>query len=277
VTVLPVDGRGFVEPDAVENAIGPRTALVSVMAANNEIGVLQPIAEIGRRCRERGVPFHSDAAQALGRVALDVEADAIDLLSFTAHKVYGPKGVGALYVREARPRLRLEPLVHGGGHERGLRSGTVPVALAVGFARAVELALETRESEAVRQAALRERLWGRLRNGLEGLVRSGDPAGGLPNNLHVCVEGVEADAVLASLPDVALSSGSACSSAQPEPSHVLAALGLPPALARGALRFGLGRGTTTQEIDRAADRVIEVVRGLRAARSGLARSADAVS
>jgi cysteine desulfurase len=275
LTVLPVDGRGLVDPDDVARALGPRTALVSVMSANNEIGVLQPVREIARRCRERGVPFHSDAAQAVGKIPLDVGADDVDLLSFTAHKCYGPKGVGALYVRERRPRVRIAPLVHGGGHERGLRSGTVPVPLVVGFARAVELCLESREGEAAREAGLRDRLFERLASALPGVVRTGDPARSLPGNLHVCIEGADSDAVLSALPDVALSSGSACSSAQPEPSHVLAALGLPPALARCALRFGLGRGTTEAEIDRAAERVVEVVQRLRAARGGAAQASRA--
>ena len=268
VKLLPVDGRGLVDPDDVARALSPRTALVSVMAANNEIGVLQPIDAIAALCRERGVPFHSDAAQAVGKIPLDVAREGIDLLSFTAHKVYGPKGVGALYVRETRPRLRVEPLVHGGGHERGLRSGTLPVPLVVGFARAVALAVESREAEAERLARLRERLWSRLSASVGGVVRSGDPRRSLPGCLHVCIEGVASDALLASLPDVALSSGSACSSARPEPSHVLAALGLPPELARGALRFGLGRGTTEAEVDRAAERIAGAAAALRAARAG---------
>lgn len=255
VQVLPVDGHGRVDPEAVAAALVPETTLVSVMAANSEIGTLQPLAEIGRLCGERGVLFHSDAAQAVGKIPLDVEALGIDLLSFSAHKLYGPKGVGALYVRRRRRdgrRLRLEPLLHGGGHERGLRSGTLPVALVVGFARAVALCLAERQVEAKRLAALRDRLLAGLRAALPGVAVNGPPvAHRLPANLNFSIEGIEADALLAGLQEVALSTGSACSSARPEPSHVLRALGLPPERVRGALRVGLGRFTTEQEIDRA--------------------------
>jgi cysteine desulfurase len=263
LSVLPVGSDGLIDPGEVARAIGPRTALVSVMAANNEIGTLQPIAEIGRICQEQGVPFHSDAAQAVGKIPLDVEAAQLDLLSFCAHKMYGPKGVGALYLRARRPRLRVEPLFHGGGHERGLRSGTLPVPLVVGFAKALELAVAEREEEAVRLSRLRERLWQRLQNELEGLRRNGTPARSLPGNLNVSFPGVDASRLMVALPELALSSGSACTSATPEPSHVLGALGLGPELVNSALRFGLGRGTTDEEIDFAADRVIQEVRRLR--------------
>ncbi|HKE11468.1 MAG TPA: aminotransferase class V-fold PLP-dependent enzyme [Myxococcota bacterium] len=263
VRVLPVDADGRVDPDDVARAIGPRTAVVSVMAANNEIGTLQPVAEIGRICRERGVPFHSDAAQAVGKIALDVEDAQLDLLSFCAHKIYGPKGIGALYLRTRRPRLKIEPLFHGGGHERGLRSGTLPVPLVVGFAKAVELAAADREGEARRLAALRDGLWLRLRDALEGLHRNGSAEHCLPGNLNVSFPGVDAAGLMVALPELALSSGSACTSATPEPSHVLAALGLRPELVTSALRFGLGRGTTEEEIAFAADRVIQEVQRLR--------------
>jgi cysteine desulfurase len=263
VSLLSVGSDGLLDPDEVARAIGPRTALVSVMAANNEIGTLQPLAEIGRICRAQGVAFHSDAAQAVGKIPLDVEAAQLDLLSFCAHKIYGPKGVGALYVRARRPRLRIEPLLHGGGHERGLRSGTLPVPLVVGFAKAVELAVAEREQEASRTAGLRDRLWQQLRDGLEGLRRNGAPGHCLPGSLNVCFPGVEAASLMVALPELALSSGSACTSATPEPSHVLRALGLAPELVNSALRFGLGRGTTPEEIDFAADRVIQEVRRLR--------------
>jgi len=262
-TELPVDADGLVDPDAVAAALGEATQLVSIMAANSEIGVLQPIAEIGRVCRERGVAFHSDAAQAVGKVRVDVEEQGVDLLSFCAHKLYGPKGIGALYVREGRPRLRLAPLLHGGGHERGLRSGTLPVALIVGFARAVELCLEDLEAEAARLAGLRDRLFGRLQE-LGEVRRNGHPSRRLPGNLNVSFAGVEADALLVALKDLALSSGSACASATGEPSHVLLALGLSEELARGALRFGLGRGTSEEQVERAAARVCEEVRAQRA-------------
>jgi cysteine desulfurase len=263
VTLVPVDGEGRVDPAAVEAALGPRTVLVSVMAANGEIGVLEPLAAIGRVCRERGVLLHSDAAQAVGKVPLDVEALGVDLLSFSAHKLYGPKGVGALYVRRTRPRIHLEPLLHGGGHEHGLRSGTLPVPLVVGFAKALELCRAALPEESARLAALRDHLLARLEAGIPGLRPTGPREGRLPGNLHVCIPGVDADQVIVALPDVALSTGSACASARGEPSHVLRALGLPEPLLRSGLRLGLGRGTTREEIDFAADRLVAVVRGLR--------------
>jgi cysteine desulfurase len=264
VDVVGVGADGLVDPDAVGSAIGDRTALVSIMAANNEIGVIQPVAEVAALCRERGVLVHSDAAQAVGRLPLRVDDLQVDLLSLSGHKLYGPKGVGALYVRSRRPRVRLEPLIHGGGHERGLRSGTLPVALIVGLARALELCLEELETEGKRLRDLRERLWRRLSTELEGVSLNGHRERRLPGNLNVSFDGVDADQLLLGLKDVAVSTGSACSSASPEPSHVLAAIGVPEARARASLRFGLGRGTTADEIDRAADRVVEEVRRQRA-------------
>jgi cysteine desulfurase len=268
LVVLPVDGEGSVDPEAVAKAIDARTVLVSVGAANGEIGTLQPLAALGRACAEHGVLFHSDAAQAVGKIPLDVEALGIDLLSFSAHKLYGPKGVGALYVRsrrrDGRGRVKIEPLLYGGGHERGLRSGTLPVPLVVGFATAVELCVAEREAEALRLAALRERFFALLSAALPGVERNGPAAvRRLPGNLNVSFEGIEADALLAQLEDVALSTGSACSSARPEPSHVLAALGLPKERSRGALRIGLGRGTSAEDVERAAARVATEVRRLR--------------
>jgi len=267
VTRLAVDAVGRVDPADVARAIDERTVLVSVMAANSEIGVIQPLAEIARVCRERSVLLHSDAAQAVGRIPFDVEELGLDLASFSAHKMYGPKGVGALYVRRRRPRIRLEPLLHGGGHERGLRSGTLPVPLIVGFARALEIALEDRDVEAARLASLRDRLLARLEEGLEGVRLTGPRGPRLPGNLHVCLEGVQADQVLVEMKDVALSSGSACSSARPEPSHVLQALGLPDRLLRSGLRIGIGRPNTTEEIDWVGERLVQVVRELRAAQA----------
>lgn len=264
VTQVGVDPGGRVDPGELAAALTERTLLVSVMMANSEVGTLQPIAELARLCRERGVLFHSDAAQAVGRVPFDVEALGVDLASFCAHKLYGPKGIGALYVRERRPRIRLEPLLHGGGHERGRRSGTLPVPLIVGFARAVELCLEDLEQEAARQTALRERLWQGLRAGAGEVRLNGDPQQRLPGNLNVCFPGLEADALMSALKDVALSSGSACASASGEPSHVLRALGLTAAEARASLRFGLGRGTSAAQIDRVIARVCEEVAALRA-------------
>jgi cysteine desulfurase len=267
VTVLPVDGEGLVDPDEVRRAIGERTLLVSVMAANSEIGVLQPLEAIGGLCRERGVLFHTDAAQAVGKIPIDVEAAQIDLLSMCAHKLYGPPGVGALYLRRRRPRIRLEPLLHGGGQERGHRSGTLPLPLIVGFAEAVDLCLRDLDAESARLRALRDRLWSRLREGLDDVRLNGHPERRLPGNLNVAFPGVEADGLIASLKDVALSSGSACASARPEPSHVLRALGRTDALARASLRFGLGRGNTREEIDWVADRVIAEAREQREKRA----------
>lgn len=269
VTELPVDLDGLVDPQRVAEAITPRTALVSVMAANSEIGVLQPLEEIAAVCRERGVLFHTDAAQAVGRIPVDVERWGVDLLSMCAHKCYGPKGIGALYLRSRRPRIAIAPLLHGGGHERGLRSGTLPVPLCVGFARAVEICLADLAPEAARQAALRDQLLERLRAACGDVRLNGHATRRLPGNLNVCIPGVAADALLVALRDVALSTGSACASARGEPSHVLRAIGLSPALARSALRFGLGRGTTQAEIAVAAERVGSEVAALRSGRAGV--------
>ncbi len=258
-TLLPVDTAGLVDPDAVEAAIGDRTALVSVMLANNEIGVLQPIREIGARCRARGVPLHTDAAQAVGKVAVDVDELGVDLLSLCAHKFYGPKGVGALYVRRRRPRSRLVPIQHGGGHEGGLRAGTLPVAQIVGLASALDLCLLDLVAEAERQAALRDGLWDALRNACPGSIRNGHPERCLPGNLSVTFQGVDADRLLLALHDVAISSGSACSTASPRPSHVLLALGFSEERARASVRIGLGRGTSREDLDRAAARIAEEV------------------
>jgi cysteine desulfurase len=276
-TVLPVDGDGRVDPSDVAKAIEPHTVLVSVGAANGEIGALQPLGEIARVCAERDVLFHSDAAQALGKIPLDVEALGLDLLSASAHKLYGPKGVGLLYVRLRRrsgARLRVEPLLFGGGQERGMRSGTLPVPLIVGFAEAVTIAVAELAAEAARLAALRDALLDALRAALPGVHVNGPArAGRLPGNLNVSFDGVAADALIAALEDVALSSGSACSSARPEPSHVLAALGLPAERAHGAVRMGLGRGTRPDDVARAAERIADAVRAVRGERAalGLAR------
>jgi cysteine desulfurase len=267
VTVVPVDRDGRVAPEAVAAAITPRTLLVSAGWANGEIGTLQPIAAIARVCRERGVPLHSDAAQALGKVPVSVDA-GVDLFSFTAHKLYGPKGVGALWIRSGRPRIRIEPLLFGGGHEHGLRPGTLPVPAIVGFGRAVEIAVAEREVEAARLLALREQMLARLREALAGVSLNGHASERLPGNLNVAFESIEADALLASLRDLALSTGSACSSARPEPSHVLVALGLPDAAVRSSIRIGLGRTTTAEQVDVATEQIVAAVRSLRAARSG---------
>ena len=263
---LPVasDGRAdvaaFDKPEAVDEA----TAVVSVMLANNEIGVLQPVREIAALCAARRVPFHTDAAQAVGKIPVDVDDLGCDLLSISAHKLYGPKGVGVLFVRQRGRRVRLVPVVHGGGHERGLRSGTVPVPLVVGMARALEIAAEDLEDEGRRQRELRDRLLGLISEGLPGVRLNGHPDERLPGNLSVTFDGVDADRLLLALPDVATSSGSACSTANPAPSHVLLALGLDEREAKASVRIGLGRGTTAQQIDAAAARIVEEVRQQRA-------------
>jgi cysteine desulfurase len=268
---VPVDGHGLVDPDDVARAIGDRTALVSVMTANSEIGTVQPVRAIAERCRERGVLFHTDAAQAVGKLPVDVRADSVDLLSMCAHKLYGPKGVGALYVRGGRPKVRLRPILHGGGHERGLRPGTLPVPLIVGFAEALALALPGLPVEAAQLAALRDRLQARLVEALDDVQVHGHPQQRLPGNLNVSFGGVLADQLLPALPELALSTGSACASGSGEPSHVLSALGLPKSRVRSAVRFGLGRGNDEAQIERAAARVIEEVGRLRAGGAQAAR------
>jgi len=269
VTVLPVDSEGIIDAEEVAHAITERTALVSIMAANNEIGVLQPLTEIGRICRERGVLFHTDAAQAVGRIPLDVEAMGIDLLSISAHKLYGPKGIGALFVRQRRSdgrRLRLLPQIHGGGHQRGLRSGTLPVPLIVGFGSAVALCVAEMDAEARRLLGLRCRMLERLSASLAGVRLNGHPERRLPGNLNVSFEGIDADALISDLKGVAVSTGSACSSAKPETSHVLRALGCDPAHARSSIRIGLGRFTTAEEIEVATDALTANVAAQRARR-----------
>jgi cysteine desulfurase len=266
VSVLPVDSEGIVDPGQVARAISERTALVSIMAANGEIGVLQPLAEIGEVCRERGVPFHTDAAQALGKIPLDVDSMGIDLLSASAHKLYGPKGVGALFVRRRRSdgrRMRLVPQLHGGGHERGLRSGTLPVPLIVGFGRAVALCSSELAAEAERLAGLRDRMRARLAGSLDGVSLNGHPQRRLPGNLNVAFEGISADALISDLTEVAVSTGSACSSAKPETSHVLRALGCDERRARSSIRLGLGRFTTAEEVEIASEALITAVNAQR--------------
>jgi cysteine desulfurase len=263
VTYLPVDRDGRVSPEQVEEAITERTVLVSLMTANNEVGTLHPVREIGRVCKRRGVLFHSDAVQAAGTVPLDVEEMGVDLLSLTAHKMHGPKGVGALYVRRREPRVRLVPLLDGGGHERGMRSGTLPVPLVVGFGRACELCLEELPHEPARLVGLRERLRQGIEGRLEGVSLNGHPTERLPGNLNLSFEWVRGEALLMGLRDVAVSSGSACTSANPEPSYVLRALGVDDELAHSSLRFGLGRFNTEEEVDHVCAEVVRVVNRLR--------------
>ena len=263
VTWLPVHSDGVVRPEDVAAAIRAETTLVSVMHANNEIGVVQPIDEIGAVCRDQGAMFHSDAAQTAGHLRIDVNRTAVDMLSFTAHKLYGPKGIGALYVRRRRPRLEVEPLLHGGGHERGLRSGTLPVHQIVGFGAACALACARLEEDARHVYSLRERLRTRLFDALDDIYLNGALAPRLPGNLNVAFGGVEAEALMHALSGVAVSSGAACAQARLEPSHVLRALGLDAARVHGSLRFGVGRTNTEVEIDAVAQTVIEAVRALR--------------
>jgi len=278
VTWLAPDRTGRISPDQVREALTERTLLVSLMLANNEIGTIHPVADIGAICRERGVLFHTDAVQGFGKIPFDVEAMRVDLASVTAHKIYGPKGVGALYVRGKAPRVRLAPLVQGGGHERGLRSGTLNVPGIVGFGKAAEIAVEERAEEARRLRLLRGRLDGGIRERVEDVFLNGAPlpaidergdlAPGeeerrLPGNLNISFAGVEGEALLTSLKDLAVSSGSACTSASIEPSHVLRAIGVGDELAHASIRFGLGRFSTREEVDFAILAVEKAVRRLR--------------
>ncbi len=250
LTVLPVGPDGLVDPGQLSAALRPGTSLVSIMLANNEIGTLQPVAEIGALCRERKILFHCDAAQAAAWLAIDVEAAGIDLLSLSAHKMYGPKGIGALYVRRG---VRLTPILDGGGHEQGLRPGTLDTAGIVGFGMAARLATAERDADRTRVGALRDRLHERIRAGLPGVIVNGSLARRLPNNLNLSFPGLRADALLRVIgPVAAVSSGAACASAHAEPSHVLAALGLSRSLAESSIRYGLHRFTTEGDVDAAA-------------------------
>ena len=275
VTYLPVDQYGRVDPDDVRRAITDKTVLVSVMYANNEIGTISPIAEIGKVTREKGVLFHTDATQGVGKLPVDVEAMNIDLLSMSAHKMYGPKGIGALYVRAKSPRVRLAPIIDGGGHERGFRSGTLNVPGIVGFGAACELCREGMADEAQRTLALRERLRDKLFAQLDDIYLNGHPVHRLPGNLNVSFAYVEGESLLMGLngsthpiavgdtPPIAVSSGSACTSATLEPSYVLKALGVGDELAHTSIRFGLGRFNTQEEVDYVAARVVHEVQRLR--------------
>lgn len=267
ITILPVQKDGLIDLNQLEKAFRPDTILVSVMAANNEIGVLQPLAEIGEMCRGRGVIFHSDAAQAIGKIPLDVQAMQIDLMSLTAHKIYGPKGIGALYVRRRNPRVQLAPQQHGGGHERGMRSGTLYTPQIVGFGKAVEIAVQTQATENQHLTQLRQRLWEQL-SVLEGIHLNGHPTQRLAGNLNISVEGVDGAALLLGLqPIMAVSSGSACSSTTTAPSHVLTALGHSEQLAYASVRFGIGRFNTVEQIERVAEHMISTIQSLRKQRT----------
>jgi cysteine desulfurase len=263
VTYLSLASDGLVTLDQIREAITDKTILVSVMYANNEIGVIQPIAEIGKMLKEKGILFHSDAVQAVGKVPVNVIADNVDLLSMTAHKMYGPKGVGALYVRRKSPRVQITAQMDGGGHERGMRSGTMNVPGIVGFGKAAELCRLEMAEESKRLAHLRDKLKQKLETELDEVYVNGSMEHRLPHNLNMSFQYVEGESLLMGINDIAVSSGSACTSATLEPSYVLKALGLGDDLAHSSIRFGLGRFTTEEEIDYTADKLIDVVKKLR--------------
>jgi cysteine desulfurase len=263
VTYLPVDKYGRVSADQVREAITDKTILVSIMAANNEIGTIQPIKDIGKVCKENGVLFHTDAVQAVGKIPVNVEEMGIDLLSLTAHKIYGPKGIGALYVRKKDPRVRLEAQIDGGGHERGMRSGTLPVPMIVGLGKACELCKNEMAEESKRTFALRERLRKGIMDKLPESYLNGHPEARLPGNANISFAYVEGEGLMMGMKDVAVSSGSACTSASLEPSYVLRALGVGDELAHSSIRFGVGRFTTQEEIDFTVDLVVREVSRLR--------------
>jgi len=264
ITYLGVDDQGRVSLDELDAAFREDTVLVSIMLANNEIGVIQPIAEIGTRCRERKIIFHCDAVQGLGRIPFDVAEMKVDLVSISAHKMYGPKGIGALWVRRGRPRVRLAPIIDGGGHERGMRSGTLPVHQIVGFGKAAELAQLDLENGGIEKVLrLRNKLWTALQEQLDELYLNGSWEHRLPNNLNVSFAYVEGEAMMMGIKDIACSSGSACTSASLEPSYVLRALGVDVELAHTSIRFGIGRFTTDEEIDFAIGLIVEKVKWLR--------------
>jgi len=263
VTYLPVQQDGRIDLEDLKRAIDDKTILVSIMFANNEIGVIQPVEEIGKLCRERGVFFHSDATQAVGKVPVDVNKQNIDLMSISGHKMYGPKGVGALYVRRRNPRVQLTAMVDGGGHERGMRSGTLNVAGIVGLGAAAEIAMKDMPQESCKLAGLRNRLKDKIMSQLDEVYINGSEEHRLPGNLNISFAYVEGESLLMGINDVAVSSGSACTSATLEPSYVLKALGAGDDLAHSSIRFGLGRFNTEAEVDYVAAKVVEVVKKLR--------------
>lgn len=263
VSLVPVLSNGLLDLADLESALRPDTLLVSVMLANNEIGVLQPIKEIAALCKARGVLIHTDATQAVGKIPVSVRELDIDLMSFTAHKLYGPKGIGTLFVRRQGSKVRLEPLIDGGGHEQGLRSGTLAVPLIVGFAEAVRLAMIEMPTESTRLHELRNHLWNRLQSTIKDISLNGDFHHRLPGNLNVSFAWVKGESLLLELQEIALSSGSACTTMDSEPSHVLRGLGLDDERADASLRFGLGRFNTMEEVDYVAERVAEAVVKLR--------------
>ncbi|MHB8382730.1 MAG: IscS subfamily cysteine desulfurase [Candidatus Binataceae bacterium] len=263
VTYLPVDKYGMVDPDAVRRAITDKTVLISIMYANNEIGTIHPVREIGKIAKEKGIVFHCDAVQAVGKIPVDVEKDGIDLLAMSGHKIYGPKGIGALYVRSKGPRVRLSPIIDGGGHERGMRSGTLNVTGIVGFGAACEISGMEMSDEAVRLSDLRNRLQAGIFERLDEVYVNGHPTQRLPGNLNVSFAYVEGESLLMGISDIAVSSGSACTSATLEPSYVIRALGINEELAHSSIRFGIGRFNTAEEVDFVSDRVSKEVKRLR--------------
>jgi len=263
VTYLRVDKYGLVNPDDVKNAITDKTILVSIMYANNEIGTVQPIAEIGKICHEKGVLFHTDATQGVGKLPFDVQAMNIDLASFTAHKIYGPKGCGALYVRKKNPRVKITEQMNGGGHERGMRSGTLNVPGIVGFGKACEICMNEMEEEAKRLRYLRDKLRDGITGQLDEVYLNGHPEKRLPGNLNMSFAYVEGEALMMGIKDIAVSSGSACTSASLEPSYVLKALNVDRDLAHSSIRFGIGRFNTEEEIDYTIEHVVAAVNKLR--------------
>jgi cysteine desulfurase len=262
VTYLPVQPNGLIELDRLQDAIRPETIMVSIMAVNNEIGVIQPVAQIGKICREKGVFFHTDAAQALGKIPLDVEAMSIDLMSLSGHKIYGPKGIGALYVRR-KPRVRLHALIHGGGQERGMRSGTLPTPLCVGFGQACALFQAEMDQETARVTELSDRLYKGITSRLQNVYLNGDGAPRVPGNLNLSFAYVEGEGLMMGIKELSVSSGSACTSSSLEPSYVLRALGVEEELAHTSIRFGLGRFSTQEEVDDTIEKVVKAVERLR--------------
>jgi cysteine desulfurase len=264
VTYVPVRPDGLVDLDAIRAALTDKTILISVMFANNEVGTIQDMAGIGKLAKDKGILFHADATQAVGKIPVNAEAMGIDLLSCTAHLMYGPKGVGALYVRRKAPRVRLAPMIDGGGHERGMRSGTLPVPLIVGFGKAAEICAEVMPEESARLRGLRDKLQDRILSSVEDSYLNGDPERRLPHNLNISFAYVEGESVLMGVnKETALSSGSACTSSTLEPSYVIAALGASTELAHSSIRFSLHRFNTEEEVDYVAGRTIEVVKRLR--------------
>jgi cysteine desulfurase len=263
VSYLPVKGDGLVDLDMLREAITDKTILVSIMYANNEIGVIQPIAEIGKICKERGVLFHTDGVQAVGKVPLNVLKDNVDLMSITAHKMYGPKGVGALYVRRKSPRVQITAQMDGGGHERGMRSGTLNVPSIAGFGEAAAICQRDMPAESARLREMRDYLKDRLANEIDETYINGSWEHRLPHNLNISFAYVEGESLLMGINDIAVSSGSACTSATLEPSYVLKALGMGDDLAHSSIRFGVGRFNTQEEVEYAADKLISVVKKLR--------------